>query len=92
MRLDRAWEPVTLVYGGFAAFLDDVQWHVGRSMGPALPHDMKDFGEWEATKSWVVAKHLGKQVSYETWAILGVTPTKMALLVRMICAELGRRE
>lgn len=61
-------------------------------MGPALPHDMKDIDEWEATKSWVVANHLGKQVSYETWAILGITPTKMALLVRMICAELGRRE
>ena len=87
-RLDRTWQPVTVVYGGYGCFMEDVLWHVGRSLGPALPHTMKDFDEWETTKSWAVANHLSRQVSYAEWAILGVTPTRMAFFVRMICAEL----
>lgn len=87
-RLDRTWQPVTVVYGGYGYFLEDVVWHVGRALSPALPDGMKDFDEWNFKKNWVTINRLERQVSYAEWAIEGVTPARMAFLVRIICSEL----
>ena len=85
-----AWEPVSLVYYGWAHFVSDVVFHVRMSFGAWMPNDVKDPAEWQSTITFVASEYLTRQVDYETWAILGVTPLKMAQLVRMICAELKR--
>jgi len=49
-----------------------------------------DPADWEFTVRWTVTEYLGHHVDYESWAIIGITPLRMAQLVRMIVAELRR--
>lgn len=85
-----AWEPVPLVYYSWMHFVSDVVFHVRMSFGGWMPNNVKDPAEWQSLITFVASEYLTRQVDYETWAILGVTPLKMAQLVRMICAELKR--
>lgn len=83
-----AWEPVSLVYYGWAHFVSDVVFHVRMSFGGWMPNDVKNPAEWQSLITFVACEYLERQVDYETYAILGVTPPRMAQLVRMIRAEL----
>ena len=85
-----AWEPVPLVYYSWINFVSDVVFHVRMSSGGVIPNNVKDPLEWHSLITFVTFEYLTRQVDYETWAILGVTPLKMAQLVRMITAELKR--
>ncbi len=85
-----AWEPVPLVYCSWINFVSDAVFHVRASFGPIIPSNVKDPLEWHSLVTFVTCEYLTRQVDYETWAIIGVTPLKMAQLVRMICAELKR--
>ena len=60
------------------------------SFSGVMPNDVKDSAEWHSTITFVACEYLTRHVAYETWAIIGVTPTTMAQLVRMITAELKR--
>jgi len=72
-------------------FVNDVVFHVRMSFSGVMPNDVKDSAEWHSTITFVACEYLTRHVAYETWAIIGVTPTTMAQLVRMITAELKRR-
>ena len=85
-----AWEPVPLVYYSWMNFVSDVVFHVRMSSGGVIPNNVKDPLEWHSLITFVTFEYLTRQVDYETWAIIGVTPLKMAQLVRMITAELKR--
>ena len=85
-----AWEPVPLVYCSWINFVGDVVFHVRASFAGAIPNNVKDPLEWPSLVFVVTCEYLTRQVDYETWAIVGVTPLKMAQLVRMISAELKR--
>ena len=87
-----AWEPVPLVYYGWMNFVSDVVFHVRASFCAVIPNNVKDPLEWHSLITFVACEYLTRHVAYETWAIIGVTPTTMAQLVRMITAELRRRE
>lgn len=85
-----AWEPVPLVYYNWMHFVSDVVFHVRGSFAGGIPNNVKDPLEWPSLVFFVTCEYLTRQVDYETWAIVGVTPLKMAQLVRMISAELKR--
>ena len=85
-----AWEPVPLVYYNWMHFVSDVVFHVRASFAGVIPSNVKDPTEWHSLITFVTLDYLTRQVDYETWAIIGVTPLKMAQLVRMITAELKR--
>lgn len=85
-----AWEPVPLVYYNWMHFVSDVVFHVRASFGGVIPSNVRNPLEWHSLITFVACEYLTRQVDYETWAIIGVTPLKMAQLVRMITAELKR--
>jgi hypothetical protein len=73
-------------------FVNDVVFHVRMGFGGVMPNHVKDAAEWQSLITFVACEYLTRHVAYESWAIIGVQPTTMAQLVRMITAELGRRE
>ena len=60
------------------------------SFNGVIPSSVENPLEWRSLITFVTCEYLTRQVDYETWAIIGVTPLKMAQLVRMITAELKR--
>jgi hypothetical protein len=82
-------EPVTLIFATQTGLIEHVLNHVLCANSGLIPAHI-DPADWEITVRWTVTEYLGRHVDYETWAIIGITPLRMAQLVRMIVAELRR--